>query len=116
MTSLTSTNQTEIPMMKLISLAIGLLTIVSIAPNSEAMSANVQSSLQQPAGNLHSQIIFRIGDRGYTRREEWQYRRDLRMQRKREAARRQYGRMGGYNRDGERNGDRNRDGQNRRDR
>ncbi len=97
---------------------IGLLTIVSIAPNSEAMTANIQPSLQQPAANLHSQIIFRIGDRGYTRRQEGQYRRDLILQRRREAARRQHGRMGDRNRDGERNRDRDRnhDGQNRRDR
>jgi hypothetical protein len=99
-------------MWKLTSLAIGLITIVSIAPKSEAMTTNVQPSLQQPAANLHAQIIFRIGDRGYTRREEWQYRRDLRMQRRREAERRQYGRMGRYPRDGERN----RDDRNRRDR
>ncbi len=118
-------------MLKLISLAlaqpigtiIGLITIVSIAPKSEAMTANMQPSLQQPAANLHAQIIFRIGDRGYTRREEWQYRRDLRMQRRREAEYRQYGRMGRYNHDGDRNrdgehnryGEYNRDGQNRRD-
>jgi hypothetical protein len=111
-------------MWKLTSLAIGLLTIGSIAPKSEAMTANTQPSLQQPAANLHSQIIFRIGERGYTRREEWQYRRDLRMQRRREAERRQYGHMGRYHRDGDRNHDgeynrdrdRNREGQNRRDR
>jgi hypothetical protein len=98
-------------MWKLTSLAIGLITILSIAPKSEAMTTNVQPSLQQPAANLHSQIIFRIGDRGYTRREEWQYRRDLRMQRRREAERRE-GHMDRYHRDG----DRNRDRQNRRDR
>jgi hypothetical protein len=100
-------------MLKFTSLAIGLLTIISFAPKSEAMTANIQpSSLQQPAGNLHSQIIFRIGDRGYTRRQEGQYRRDLVMQRKREAQRRQYNRMGRSNR----NGEPNRDGQNRRNR
>ena len=107
-------------MLKLTSLAlaqpigtiIGSIALVSIAPKSEAMSANVQpSSLQQPAANLHSQIIFRIGDRGYTRREEWQYRRDLKMQQRR-SERRQYNRDGGYNRDS----GYNRDGQNRRDR
>jgi hypothetical protein len=104
-------------MLKLMSLAIGLLTIVSMTPKSEAMSANIQpSSLQQPATNLHSQIIFRIGDRGYTRRQEWQYRRDLKMQQRRE--RRQYSREGRYSRDGgyNRNSEYNRDGQNRRDR
>jgi hypothetical protein len=130
--SLTPTNQTELTMSKLISLAlakpigtiIGLLAVISIVPNSEAMNANIQpSSLQQPAGNLHSQIIFRIGERGYTRREEWQYRRDLRMQQRR-WERRQYNRDGRYNygdrnrRDGRYNydGRYNRDGQNRRDR
>jgi hypothetical protein len=103
-------------MLKLMSLAIGLITIVSIAPKSEAMTANMQPSLQQPAANLHSQIIFRIGDRGYTRRQEWQYRRDLKMQQRRE--RRQYSREGRYSRNGgyNRDGWYNRDGQNRRDR
>ncbi|WP_373541916.1 hypothetical protein [Chamaesiphon sp.] len=91
-------------MSKLISLAlakpigtiIGLLTVISIAPKSEAITTNIQpSSLQQPAANLHSQIIFRTGDRGYSRREQWQYRRDLRQQRRWE--RRQYNRDGRYN-------------------
>jgi hypothetical protein len=104
------TIKVELHMLKLTSLAIGLLAVISIAPNSEAMTANTQPSLQQPAGNLHSQIIFRIGDRGYTRRQEGQYRRDLAIQRKREAQRRQYNRMGGSNR----NGEPNRGGQNRR--
>ncbi len=100
-------------MLKLTSLAIGLITLVSFAPKSEAMNANVQpSSLQQPAGNLHSQIIFRIGNRGYTRGQEGQYRRDLVMQRKREAQRRQHKQIGGSNQ----NARSNRDVQNRRDR
>ena len=117
--SFISNTQVELPMLKLTSLAIGLITMISFEPKSEAMSANIQpSSLQQPAGSLHSQIIFRIGDRGYTRREEWQYRRDLKMQRNRESERSQYNRMGRYNHDGRdnRNGQYNRDGQNRRDR
>jgi hypothetical protein len=93
-------------MLKFTSIAIGLLTTIAFVPNSEAMTANIQPlSLQQPAANLHSQIIFRIGDRGYTRRQEWQYRRDLRMQQRREE-RRQYSRDGRYNRYGryDRNG------------
>jgi hypothetical protein len=97
-------------MSKFISLALGLLAVISIVPKSEAMSANIQpSSLQQPAKNLHSQIIFRIGERGYTRREEWQYRRDLRMQQRRWERR-----NGGYNRGGYNRGEYNRnDGYNR---
>jgi hypothetical protein len=84
-------------MFKLISLAlaqpigtiIGLLTVISIAPNSEAMNANSQPiSLQQPAGDLYSQIIFRNEDRrGYSRRER---ERREEIERQREAERRQY--------------------------
>jgi hypothetical protein len=94
----------ELPMLKLVSLAlakpigtiIGLLAVISIAPKSEAIAANIQpSSLQQPAGNLHSQIIFRTGERDYNRREQRQYRHDLRQQRRWE--RRQYNREDRYN-------------------
>jgi hypothetical protein len=96
---------------------IGLLAVISIAPKSEAMNANIQpSSLQQPAENLHSQIIFRIGDRSYTRREEWQYRRDLRRQQRRWERRNGEYNRGGYNRgeynrnDGYNRGEYNRNG------
>jgi hypothetical protein len=50
-------------MLKLTSLAIGLLTVLTIAPQSEAMAATVNSpSLHQPAGDLHAQLIIKIGD------------------------------------------------------
>ena len=72
-------------MLKLTSLALGLLTVIAIAPKSEAMSANnVQSSLQQPAGDLHAQVIFKIGTPEYRRREA-QRRREME---RREAERR----------------------------
>ncbi len=86
--------------MKLISLAlakpigtiIGLLTIISITPKSEAMSASSSPiSLQQPAENLHAQIIFKVGDRnrrGYSHRERERRREEIR--RERELERRQY--------------------------
>jgi hypothetical protein len=77
--------------LKFISLAIGLLTIISIAPKSEAMNANVRPSLQQPAENLHAQIIFKVGDRDrrdYYRRERERRREEIR--RERESERRQY--------------------------
>jgi hypothetical protein len=90
-------------MLKLTSLALGLLTVLSIAPSSEAMSANINPvSLQQPAANLHSQVILRIGDRkGYSRRGQLQRQRDLELQRRREAERRrrQFRRSGDYRRD-----------------
>jgi hypothetical protein len=50
-------------MLKLTSLAIGLLTVLTIAPQSEAMAATVNStSRHQPAGDLHAQLIIKIGD------------------------------------------------------
>jgi hypothetical protein len=50
-------------MLKLTSLAIGLLTVLAIAPKSEAMTASINSqSLHQPAGDLHAQLIIKIGD------------------------------------------------------
>jgi hypothetical protein len=94
-------------MSKLISLAlaqpigtiIGLLTVISIAPSSEAMNANSQPiSLQQPAGELYSQIIFKAGERrGYSHRERERRREEI--QRQRQAERRQYRRE--RRRDGE---------------
>lgn len=76
-------------MLKLTSLALGLLTVMAIAPKSEAMSANTNPlSLQQPAGNLHSQVIIKLGgqseryDRAEIRRRE--------LEREREAARRRH--------------------------
>jgi hypothetical protein len=50
-------------MSKLTSIAIGLLTAVAILPASQAMAAtsNASSAIQQPAGDLHAQVIFKIG-------------------------------------------------------
>jgi hypothetical protein len=51
-------------MLKLTSLAIGLLTVISMAPSAEAMAATAPAvSISQPAANLHSQVILKIGDR-----------------------------------------------------
>jgi hypothetical protein len=89
-------------MLKIISLAIGLLTIISIVPKSEAMTAITQPSLQQPDENLQSQIIFR--KQGYSR-HGGQYR--------------QYDRNGQYNRNSRYDRDRQnryRHGEYRRDR
>ena len=81
-------------MLKLTSLAIGLLTVISMAPRSEAMTANDHPiSIERPAANLHSQVILKIGERGYSRRGDYQRRRELELQREREreaARRRQY--------------------------
>jgi hypothetical protein len=50
-------------MLKLTALAIGLLTVISIAPQSQAMTTNIDApSLQQPAANLHSQIILKVSE------------------------------------------------------
>lgn len=79
-------------MLKLTSLAIGLLTVISMAPSAEAMAATAPAvSISQPAANLHSQVILKIGDRdrGYSRGSIWQRRRELELQRERQARRRE---------------------------
>jgi hypothetical protein len=49
-------------MSKLTSIAIGLLTAVAILPASQAMAANSRTpALEQPAGDLHAQVILKIG-------------------------------------------------------
>jgi hypothetical protein len=78
-------------MSKLTSLAIGLLTAVAIVPASQAMAATSNTStVQQPSGDLHAQVILKIGSdyrgRGYysswreerLRRWEWEREREAR--------------------------------------
>jgi hypothetical protein len=79
-------------MSKITTLAIGLLGAIAILPASQAMAAtsNPASVVQQPAGDLHAQVILKIGpgrDRGYysnweadrdRRRLEWQREREAR--------------------------------------
>jgi hypothetical protein len=84
-------------MLKLTSLALGLLTVIAIAPTSQA-ATNVSSlALQTPAGDLHSQVIIKLGGQPqYYQRGEGARRRELQRQRElereREALRRrQYG-------------------------
>ncbi|AFY94727.1 hypothetical protein [Chamaesiphon minutus] len=79
-------------MLKLTSVAIGLLTVIAIAPKSEAITANVSPvSISQPAANFHSQVILKIGDRhrGYSRGNMLQRRREQELQRERQARRRE---------------------------
>jgi hypothetical protein len=79
-------------MLKLTSLAIGLLTVISMAPTAEAMTAKVYPvSISQPAANLQSQVILKIGDRdrGYSRWSILQRRRDQELRRERQARRRE---------------------------
>jgi hypothetical protein len=86
-------------MLKPISVIIGCLTIIAMAPRSDAMMANSQpTAIEQAAANLHSQVILKIGDRdrrynrdrGYSRGSILQQRRNLERQRDREADRRRY--------------------------
>jgi hypothetical protein len=61
-------------MSKLTALAIGLLTVISIAPQSQAMTTNIDApSLQQPAANLHSQVILKVSEqpREYSNRRRY---------------------------------------------
>jgi hypothetical protein len=84
-------------MLKLTSLAIGLLAVIMMAPKSAAMTANPQPvSSERATTNLYSQVILKIGDRdrrynrdrGYARGSILQQRRNLERQRDREADRR----------------------------
>ncbi|WP_310488519.1 hypothetical protein [Chamaesiphon sp. VAR_69_metabat_338] len=84
-------------MLKITAFAIGILTIVAIAPKSEAMSpSSPPVSIETATANLHSQVILNNPDRdrrynrdrGYSRGSILQQRRDL--ERRREADRRRY--------------------------
>ncbi len=86
-------------MLKITSLAIGLLTIIAIAPKAEAITANSQPvSIEQSTANLHSQVILKVGDRnrrynrerGYNRGSILQQRRDLERQREADRRRARY--------------------------
>ena len=108
-------------MLKLTSLAVGLLSAMALLPASPAMAAtsNPASSLT-PAGDLHAQVILKIGpqyrrgdDRGYSR---WEIERQRRLEWQREREARGRWRSGyndrgrydrGYRRDDERGYDRN---------
>jgi hypothetical protein len=77
-------------MSKLTSLAIGLMTVVLMAPNSQAMTTtSTTSSVQKPAGDLHAQLIIKIGGNSdYSYRGEYERRREIELEREREAYRR----------------------------
>ncbi len=83
-------------MSKLTALAIALLTVISIAPKSQAMSANATPlAVKQPAGDLQAQLIIKIGgnsDRPYydDRRREDDYYRRLEQEREAERRRQEY--------------------------
>jgi hypothetical protein len=49
-------------MLKLTSLALGLLTIIALAPASQAATTIDRVSFGQPAGDLHAQVIIKIGE------------------------------------------------------
>jgi hypothetical protein len=84
-------------MSKLTALAIALLTVISIAPESQAMSTNASPiAVKQPAGDLQAQLIIKIGgnsDRPYygdDRRREDDYYRRLEQEREAERRRREF--------------------------
>lgn len=80
-------------MLKLTSLALGLLTIIALAPASQAATNVNPLSLQKPAGDLHAQVIIKLGGEAGRRRElerEREAARRRELEREREAARRSY--------------------------
>ncbi len=81
-------------MLKFTSLAIALLTVIAIAPKSEAIPLDIQSiSFNQPARGQQPQILVKIGSQQqYANRwEEKRHRQlELRREREREAERRRH--------------------------
>ncbi len=86
-------------MLKITSLAIGLLTVLSIAPRSAAMTANSRPlTVPQPAADRHAQLIIKIGggQPEYHHREEeyrhrqWEIERAREREREAERRRREY--------------------------
>lgn len=75
-------------MLKFTSLALGLLTVIAIAPASQAATYNNSVSVQKPAADLHSQLIIKIGGQPeYHHRGEAERRRELERERERERER-----------------------------
>jgi hypothetical protein len=77
-------------MSKLTALAIGLLTVISIAPNSQAFETHTTSAaVQKPAGDLHAQVIIKIGGNSdYSYRGGYDRHREIELERERELYRR----------------------------
>jgi hypothetical protein len=74
-------------MLKLTSLVLGLLTVMAIAPASQAATTSNPLSIQKPAGDLHSQVIIKLGGQPeYHHRGEAERRRELERERERERA------------------------------
>ncbi|WP_309738405.1 hypothetical protein [Chamaesiphon sp. OTE_20_metabat_361] len=77
-------------MPKLTALAIALLTVMSIAPKSHAMSTTDSAvSARQPAGDLHAQLIIKIGGNDRSYRDDDRYR-QIEREREAELRRREY--------------------------
>jgi hypothetical protein len=80
-------------MLKLITpIAIGLLTVISIAPKSEAIPINLNSvSFGIPGGDSHSQVVIKIGGQpDYADRRQSLRRREFELQQQRQSERRRY--------------------------
>jgi len=63
-----------------------MAVVMSIAPNAQAMTTNINPAVGQPAPDLHAQVIFQIGTPvyrpvyypgywRYQREREWEHRR-----------------------------------------
>jgi hypothetical protein len=104
-------------MLKLTSLALGLLTIIAIAPASQAATTSNPLSIHKPAGDLHSQVIIKLGGqqqydyhRGEAeRRRELERERERELEREREAAQRRHQSYGHRQSHGDNRGDYHRD-------
>jgi hypothetical protein len=78
-------------MLKITPLAIALLTVIAIIPEAQALTPTARpASIHQPAGDLHAQLIIKIGvnsdSHSHSRYEEIERRRLWKLQRAKEVA------------------------------
>jgi hypothetical protein len=104
-------------MSKFTALAIGLLSVLSIVPTAQAATnTSDRSNIQRPAGDLHAQVIIKLGAppipyhrEDVDRRRQWQIERERETERRREfysrrhREREEFHREGGESRGGSRN-------------
>jgi hypothetical protein len=95
-------------MSKFTALAIGLLSVISIVPTAQAATGiSNQGNLQQPAGDLHAQVIIRLGGppapyhrEDFDRHRQWQIERERQAERRREFYSRRHREHEGFHREG----------------
>lgn len=82
----------NLAMSKLIAITAGLFSVIALVPTAQAAtSTSNQSTLQKPTGDLHAQVIIRLGGppapyhrEDFDRHRQWQIEREREAERRRE--------------------------------